>query len=67
MKQQLNVGQVWQDCDGRIQDHQQRRNVRIVTIGKTYAIVENTITNRRTTIRLNRFKATGNGYRLVKG
>jgi len=56
------VGQIWQDNDKRGYG----RRVRIVEIDGTHAVCEEvTRPRRRTRIRLDRFRATANGYRYI--
>lgn len=67
----VRVGQVWQDADPRAEG----RRLRVVEVGATHAAVElvaprepvsNARPGRRTRIRLDRFRPTSTGYRLVK-
>ena len=63
MTQSVRVGQVWEDCDKRF-----RRTVKIVTLTQTHAVVVRVTPTPRTTrtkIRLDRFRPTSTGYRLV--
>jgi len=59
----VRVGQVWADNDSRGFN----RKIRVVEIGETHAVVEACdYGKKRTRIRLDRFKPTSTGYRLVK-
>lgn len=55
------VGQVWADNDKRSAG----RKVRIISIDATHATVIDMRGKRDTRIRLDRFRPTSNGYRLV--
>lgn len=66
---QVEVGQIWADCDWRAKG----RTVRIIEVGSEHATVE-LHTNgaymhgklgRRTRIKLSRFRPNSTGYRLV--
>lgn len=66
---EVKVGQVWQDADPR----DQGRYLRVVETTDTHAIVMRTDRHgavwgkeRRTRIRLDRFRPTSNGYRLIQ-
>jgi len=64
---EVRVGQIWADNDKRSRG----RKVRVVEVGETHATVEEVVTGwtgrppRRTRIRLDRFRPTSTGYRLV--
>ncbi len=68
----VRPGQIWQDNDPRAHD----RTVRVVEITDTHAIValhtprgvsdDHAKPGRRTRIRLDRFRPTSTGYRLVQ-
>jgi hypothetical protein len=74
----VRVGQVWADNDKRAEG----RRVRVVEVGRTHAVVElvdqrgrpargheaqqKAEAGRRTRIRLDRFRPTSTGYRLVR-
>ena len=58
----VEVGQVWADNDSRVL----YRKVRVVEVDGIYALVENCDTQKRTSIRLDRFKPTSTGYWLVR-
>ena len=60
----VKVGQVWEDCDRRFA----KRRVKVVTLTRTHAVVVRiapTRSDTRTKIRLDRFRPTSTGYRLV--
>ncbi|WP_030506393.1 DUF6354 family protein [Microbispora rosea] len=63
----VKPGQIWQDCDKRSSG----RKVRVIAVGETHATVEQVVTGRTTRqprqsrIRLDRFRPTSTGYRLV--
>lgn len=58
----VRVGQVWEDIDKRGYG----RQVHVVSVGDTHATVEDTVGKpRRTRVRLDRFRPTSTGYRLV--
>lgn len=61
----VEVGQVWADNDPRGYG----RKLRVVEVDQTHATVEAVADQRgrRTRIRLDRFRQTANGYRLVEG
>lgn len=63
---EVKVGQVWADNDSRIKG--EPRLVLVETVIGFWAIVKRIdIPNgRKSTIRLERFKPTANGYRLVQ-
>lgn len=68
----VRVGQIWQDNDKRGYG----RRVRVVEVDETHALVELHVPRgaghmhakpgRRTRIRLDRFRPTSTGYRLVQ-
>lgn len=59
----IRVGQVWKDNDKRSAG----RRVRVVEVNFTHAVVQDPSgRGRRTEIRLDRFKPTSTGYRLVE-
>ena len=63
----VTIGQVWEDNDPR---HFIKRQVEIVSLDATHAVCR-TLTGvkdrmRETRIRLDRFKPTSTGYRLVR-
>lgn len=60
---QVKVGQVWQDNDPRFTGF--TRQVKIVQIDGDKALCENVSTQRRTKIKLSRFKENSTGYKLV--
>lgn len=70
----VQVGQVWEDCDWR--QRQKPRRVRVVAVPPaldTYPnprelgiVVENVATGKKSTIRLRRFKPNSTGYRLIE-
>ncbi|WP_280465636.1 hypothetical protein [Nocardia brasiliensis] len=57
----VKPGQVWADNDPRSTG----RLVTILEVGETHATVKSTTLKRVTKIRLDRFKPTRTGYRLV--
>ncbi|HEU4751613.1 MAG TPA: DUF6354 family protein [Armatimonadota bacterium] len=63
----VRPGQIWADNDKRSAG----RKVRVVEVGETHATVEQVITGqtarkpRRSLIRLDRFRPTSTGYRLI--
>ncbi len=59
---EVQVGQVWADNDWRSSS---REHLRVVAIEDTHAVVERLNGTRRTRIRLDRFKPTSTGYRLI--
>ena len=67
----VRVGQIWADNDPRCRG---RRTVRVAEVGETAAVVEavtdwdgnKSTAPRRTSIRLNRFRPTSTGYRLIQ-
>lgn len=65
----VQVDQVWEDNDPRIgtSGFTGRRMVRILAIEHDYAKVSNVNTGRTSRIKLERFKPTTTGYRLVEG
>lgn len=65
----VKAGQVWADNDKRSEG----RKVRILSVGETHAVVEQYVPRgssakpgRQTQIRLDRFRPTSTGYRLVQ-
>lgn len=59
----VEKGQVWEDADPRSVG----RKLRILEVGETHATVQSpTGKGRIGTIRLNRFRPTSNGYRLIE-
>ena len=58
----VRPGQIWADNDKRSAG----RQVEIVRIDTTHAVVLAAGTRRETRIRLDRFRPTSTGYRLVK-
>ena len=58
----VKVGQIWADNDSRGYS----RQVKVVVLTDEYAFVEDVRTVRRTRIRLNRFRPTSTGYRLIQ-
>jgi hypothetical protein len=72
----VRVDQVWQDADPRLERHGIDRRVRVVEVDDTHATVErfippgaehlHTRPSRRTRIRLDRFRETSTGYRIVE-
>lgn len=64
MSERVNIepGQVWEDCDWRSAG----RKVRVLAVDATHATVQSpTGRGRKTRIRLDRFRPTSTGYRLV--
>ncbi|GAA3217920.1 hypothetical protein ACFP63_08835 [Oerskovia jenensis] len=57
----VRPGQIWADNDKRSAG----RRVTVLSVGQTHALVETSLL-RRTSIRLDRFRPTSTGYRLVK-
>jgi hypothetical protein len=59
----VQVGQIWEECDPRMVG----RRIRVVEVGKTHATVVNSTTGtaRKTRIRLDRFKPSSTGYKMV--
>ncbi|MEY9876608.1 hypothetical protein ABH931_006118 [Streptacidiphilus sp. MAP12-33] len=70
MNPTVRVGQIWQDNDPRSYG----RKLRVLEVGDTHALVElhqprrdtNAKRGRQTRIRLDRFKPTSTGYRLIQ-
>ena len=62
----VRIGQIWADNDSRGFD----RKIRVVSLNETHAIVEPVPAypkgKGKTRIRLDRFKPTSTGYRLVR-
>ena len=58
----VKVGQVWQDVDDRMNG----RRIKVVRLEGRHAICDVIGTERQTKIRLDRFKTTSTGYRLVE-
>lgn len=66
----VKVGQVWQDNDPRCQQREFVRRLRIIEVGPTHALCETLsgLKCRRkkpSRIRLDRFRPTSTGYKLV--
>ena len=57
----VRPGQIWADNDKRSAG----RRVTVTSVGQTHALVETSL-GRQTLIRLDRFRPTSTGYRLVK-
>lgn len=63
----MTPGQIWQDCDKRGYG----RKLRVIAVGQTHASVQEVVTGpttrkpRQTRIRLDRFRPTSTGYRLL--
>lgn len=55
------VGQEWLSCDKR-----ETRRVRVLSVGESHAVVES-MAKVKAKIRLDRFKPTATGWRLVPG
>ena len=58
----VKVGQVWQDVDDRMNG----RRIKVVRLEVRYAICDVVGAGRQTKIRLDRFKPTSTGYRLIE-
>jgi hypothetical protein len=63
----VRVGQIWEDNDRRITEGAYRRRFKVLAIEDGKALVEtmNNEPRRRTKIKLDRFKPTSTGYRIV--
>lgn len=63
----VEVGQYWEDLDPRHRDpHGAPRQVRVIAVGNTHAVLENTQTHSRTTVRLSSFSGRGSkNYKRV--
>jgi hypothetical protein len=61
----VKVGQVWEDWDSRFRDSQQRRLISIERIDGAYAYCSGLSTGKKTRVRVDRFRPTASGYRLV--
>lgn len=62
-KVQVRVGQVWTDTDPRVVKSGYQRRLRVIEVSETHAVVDTGA--RKTKIRLDRFRPTSTGYRLV--
>ena len=62
-KQTVEVGQIWEDCDKRCRS----RQLKVVHVGQTHAECECYYRGKARIhkIRLDRFKETSTGYRLI--
>ena len=56
----VRPGQIWADNDKRSAG----RRITVTSVGQTHAMVETSL-GRRTLVRLDRFRPTSTGYRLV--
>lgn len=65
-KIEVKVGQVWEDWDIRTRDSGPRRRLKILEIKDGRATVQHPSGNgSKTKIRLDRFRPTATGYKLV--
>lgn len=60
----VRVGDVWRDNDSSSRKTPPR-HMRVTSVGDTHATLENLTTKHGSTVSLQRFKPTSNGYRLV--
>ena len=58
----VKVGQVWQDVDDRMNG----RRIKVVRLEGRHAICDVVGAGRQTKIRLDRFRPTSTGYRLIE-
>lgn len=66
-KIEVKVGQVWEDWDIRHRDAPGRRRIKVIEIKDGKAIVQHPSgQGTKTRIRLDRFKPTSTGYKLVE-
>ena len=65
---EVKVGQVWEDYDSRYRSGEHaRRRVKILEIKDGRALVQHPSgTGRKTKIRVNRFRPTATGYKLIE-
>lgn len=65
-KIEVKVGQIWEDWDSRSRDSGYRRKIQILEIVDGKAIVQHPSGHgSKTKIRLDRFRPTSTGYKLV--
>lgn len=62
----VRVGQIWEDNDHRITEGAYRRRFKVLAIENGKALVETMNgASRKTKIKLERFRPTATGYRIV--
>lgn len=67
MGEQVKVGQVWEDNDSRLGAGAHRRSFKVLEIiGERALVVTLNGVSRKTKIKLDRFRPTATGYRLVQ-